>query len=354
VNSLRPLPERQAEVAPVIMNGRVLRVPANGQGRVARELNERLGLEVIAPPAALASGAKGHLWEQLVLPALAAGRPLWSPSTSAPIAYRRQVVTVHDIGFVDVPQYFSKRFAQTYDFIVRRVAGVAMHITTVSEFSRQRLIAHYGVRPEACSVIYPGIAAPFAPPAPDDVAAVLSRHGLDGRSYLVAFAGSDPRKNMPGVLAAWRSLAGKPADARLVLFGRASNPQVFGATAAVEDIPGLVRVGGIDDSELAALYAGSQGLVFPSLYEGFGLPVIEAAASGAPVLTSRIASLPEVAPEGALLVDPLDTGEIAAGMGAMLRAGLDPEARQRASTAIRQRFSWDAAADAYRRLFNAI
>jgi glycosyltransferase involved in cell wall biosynthesis len=336
------------------MNGRVLRVPANGQGRVAGELNGRLGLDIIAPPAALASGVKGHLWEQVVLPALAGGRLLWNPSTSAPIAYRRQVVTVHDIGFVDVPQYFSRRFAQTYDFIVRRVARTAMHLITVSEFSRQRLIAHYGVAPERCSVIYPGVAAAFSPSSPAEVAAVLDRHSLAGRPYLVAFAGSDPRKNTRTVLEAWRAIGGRPADARLVLFGRASNPQVFGATAMPQDGDGVVRVGGVGDAELAALYAGSQGLVFPSLYEGFGLPVIEAAASGAPVLTSRVASLPEIAPDDALLVDPANIAEMAAGMAAMLKAKVDRAARQRTSEAVRLRFSWDAAADAHRRLFDAL
>jgi glycosyltransferase involved in cell wall biosynthesis len=338
-------------MAQVIMNGRVLLVPANGQGRVAAELNRRLGLPVVAPPAALASGPKGHLWEQTVLPLLARGRLLWSPSTSGPILYRRQIVTVHDIGFVDVPQYFSKRFADTYDFIVGRLARTAAHIITVSEFSRQRLIEHYGVTAERCSVIYPGISEAFSLPEPSAIAAVRERYGLGDHPYLVAFAGVDPRKNVKGILAAWARLPVEHREARLVVFGRVSNPRVFGATGVPLDAPGIVAVGGVSDSDLAALYAGSRGLVFPSLYEGFGLPVVEAAASGAPVLTSRVASLPEVAPEDAVLVDPTDIEAIAAGMTQLLEAPADPARRAATATETRQRFSWDAAADTHKALF---
>lgn len=335
----------------VTMNARVLLVPANGQGRVAAELNRRLGLDTIAPSAGFASGAKGHIWEQSVLPIRMRGRPLWSPSTSAPIGYRNQIVTVHDIGFVDAPQFFAPRFAAVYDFIVGRVAKTARHLVTVSEFSRQRLIAHYGVAQERVSAIHPGISDAFTPRPQSEIDEILDRHGLAAVPYLIAFLGNDPRKNTGAVLAAWASLAGKRRGTRLVLFGRASNASVFGASGDKAGGADVVRVGGVPDAELACLFGGSRGLVFPSLYEGFGLPVVEAAASGAPVLTSNLTSLPEVAPYGAMLVDPTNIGMIAEGMAALLAATPDTIERARAADAIRQRFSWDAAAEAYRALF---
>ena len=333
------------------MNARVLRVPSNGQARVARELNQRLGLSELAPPPAIASGMKGHLWEQALLPLLARGRPLWNPSTSAPIAYRNQVITVHDVAFVDTPQYFSPRFAKTYDFILRHASRSARHLIAVSAFSKQRLCDVYGVPEEKVSVIYSGVADAFTPPTSAALSAVVGKFGLTGRPYLVAFSGADPRKNTRGVLDAWARLQRRPAGARLVLFGRASNASVFGATAATSLRDDVIAVGGVPDDELAALYAGSQGLVFPSYYEGFGLPVIEAAASGAPVLTSTAASLPEIAPPGALLVDPADTARIANAMKKLLATPPDEAARARIAGDTRRRFSWDRAAEAHRQLF---
>ncbi len=335
----------------VTMNARVLLVPSNGQGRVAAELNRRLGLKTIAPGARFASGARGHLWEQTVLPLRMGGRPLWSPSTSAPIAYRNQIVTVHDIGFVDAPQYFAPRFAAIYSFIVSRLTKTARHIVTVSEFSRRRLLEHYGLPEESVSTIYPGIAEAFSPRPRAEIEAVLARHGLASTPYLAAFAGADPRKNTAGVIAAWRSLQRRRGDARLVLFGRASNASVFGATAAAGDEIDVLRLGGVPDAELACLFSGAQGLVFPSLYEGFGLPVVEASACGSPIITSTVTSLPEIAPEGALLVDPANGGEIAEAMAALLEAQPNAIARARAADAIRRRFSWDAAARSYEILF---
>ena len=335
------------------MNGRVLLVPSNGQGRVAAEINRRLNLTIIAPRPDMASGIRGHIWEQTVLPLRLHGAPLWSPSTSAPIAYRNQIVTVHDIGFVDAPQFFAPRFAATYSFIVRRVAKTARHIVTVSDFSRRRLLEEYGLSEDRVTTIHPGIAEAFSPQPHAAIEAVLARHGLSSVPYLIAFAGADPRKNTNGVLAAWASLADRRGGARLVLFGRASNASVFGASQAAVAETDVIRVGSVPDAELASLFSGSRGLVFPSLYEGFGLPVVEAAACGAPIVTSTVTSLPEVAPAGALLVDPVNTGEIAEAMATLLDTQPNAIDRARSADAMRRRFSWDAGAKAYRALFAA-
>lgn len=336
-----------------IMNGRVTLVPSNGQRRVAIEIGQRLGLPTTAPSAAFASGVKGHLWEQAALPLALRGRPLWSPSTSGPIVYANQVVTVHDIGFVDVPQYFSPRFAATYRFITRALAHRARHVVTVSEFSRTRIRAEYRLGENDVTAIPLGVAAAFRPRSAAEVARIRSAHGLHDLPYLVAFSGSDRRKNTAGVLRAWAALGGARREARLVLFGRASNAAVFGSAETMPDPSGVVRVGAVSDDDLSCLYAGSHGLVFPSFYEGFGLPIIEAAASGAPVITSRGGAMEEVAPQGSQLVDPADEAMIAAAMFKALSSTPD-ETERRALAESAQHYSWDRAADAYRSLFQRV
>lgn len=331
----------------VVMNARVLLVPSNGQKRVAEEIATRLSLPHVAPSPRFASGVKGHVWEQAVLPLRLHGRPLWSPSTSAPVLYRNQVVTVHDIGFVDVPQFYAPRFASTYRRIVAGFIGRVRHIVTVSHFSAARIVAQYGVSGESVTPIYPGIATGFRVRSDDEVTAIRARHGLEEYPYLVAFSGADPRKNTSGVLRAW---AGLGHSGRLVLYGRASNAAVFGAGGSAPDPAGIVRIGGINDDELAALYSGAAGMVFPSFYEGFGLPIVEAAASGAPVITSDRGAMREVAPASARLVDPGDIEALGAAMAAAL-AEHPTAADRRALAAETARYSWDAAADAYRRLF---
>lgn len=337
----------------VIMNGRILLLASNGQKRVAEEICNRLGLEVVKPRPNHASGNSGHLWEQAVLPLRLHGRPLWSPSTSAPVLYSNQVVTVHDIGFVDAPQFFTPQFARAYSLIVRAISRTARHLVAVSEFSRQRIIAEYGLGPDRVSCIYPGISEAFHIRREAEVAAVRARYGLGDVPYIVGFSGSDSRKNTNGLITAWNALGAERGEAKLVLFGKMSNPKVFGNAAEVLNGEGIVRVGGVSDDELAALFSGCNGLVFPSLYEGFGLPIVEAAASGAPVVCSRVASMPEIAPKSAILVDPGRMDDIASALAACLRS--TPNAVQRRAIAAETvRFSWDGAARAYGKLFERV
>jgi glycosyltransferase involved in cell wall biosynthesis len=176
------------------------------------------------------------------------------------------------------------------------------------------------------------------------------RFGLEDRPYLVAFSGADPRKNTAGILRAW---AGLGVSGKLVLYGRHSNAAVFRGGAATPDPEGVVRVGGIDDDDLAVLYSGASAMVFPSFYEGFGLPIVEAAASGAPVITSDRGAMREVAPVSARLVDPDDIEALGNAMAAAL-AEHSTTADRRALAVETARYSWDAAADDYRRLFDHV
>ncbi len=338
--------------ASVVMNGRILAVQSNGQKRVAQETSRALGLRIIMPPPGIVSGVKGHLWEQTSLPAQLRGAPLWSPSTSAPVFYRNQVITVHDLAFVDVPQYFSRSFTLLYRTIVRFAAHSARHLVAVSEFSRRRIIEEYGVRPERVTRIYPGVSAGYHPRPAAEQSAIRQLLGIGDAPYLVAMALNDPRKNLPAIIEAWRSLGTMRHGARLVFFGRGANPRAFAQSSSDTGLPSddIVAAGALTDDQAAALLTGAHGFVFPSLYEGFGLPIVEASACGTPVLTSTITSMPEVAPAGSLLVDPTSTAAIAEGMAALL-AATPTTAHRRALVETARTYSWTDAASQYRSVF---
>jgi len=335
----------------VCVNGRVLSIQSNGQRRVAEELISRFpGIKVLQPGNAAASGMAGHLWEQAVLPIKAFGRPLWSPSTSGPIVHPNHIVTVHDIAFVDGPQWFSKSFATLYDVITRNTVKTSRHIVTVSEFTRQRLIEHYRAREDKLTTVYSGKSSRFFRRGREETAAVLESFDLLDKRYVIAFAGTDPRKNTSAILEAWKAIQHEFADARLVLFGRAANPKVFARMNGDEDVGGIVRVGAVSDDALACLFSEAQGFVFPSIYEGFGLPIIEAAACGCRILASVTSSMPEVSPPDAVLVDPLSLEEIKNGMKRFLLEEKD-ELASGERIGFAQRFDWDVAAGQYMQIF---
>lgn len=335
----------------IFVNGRILSVRSNGQRRVAEQLIARLcDLQTICPPAQYSSGIAGHAWEQFVLPIRAAGKPLWSPATSGPIAHPNHIVTIHDLACLDTPEYFSKLVVSWYSIMSRAVATTARHIATVSRFSANRIMEHYRIRPEKITVIYSGVASAFHMRTAEEIAGVLEKYDLQNYAYVVAFSGSDPRKNTLGVVKAWEMSGAARNGHKLVLFGRHANAGFFADSPCIESVDGAVRVGAVDDDVLACLYSAAKGLVFPSYYEGFGLPVVEAARCGCRVVTSGITALPEVCPKDSLLIDPYNTGEIGEAISYIL--GVDdsvPSRKQRSEEM--GIFDWDNAAREYSLMF---
>ena len=194
---------------------------------------------------------------------------------------------------------------------------------------------------------------------PDEtVRAVGAKFGLDDRRYVLAGGSLEPRKNLPRLIAAFALLAREPdmGDVRLVLAG--ARQRGAGAVEAAVSEHGLtdkvVLTGFVTDAELAALMRGAACFAYVSLYEGFGLPVLEAMAQGPPVVTSKVSSLPEVAGDAALLVDPYDPESIADGMrrvltDANLAASLREKGAARAGT-----FSWERTAAEHVRVYREV
>ena len=337
------------------INARFTGQPQGGQQRVGSEISRRLsGNPLMIAPGRPLDGLKGHAWEQAVLPLRAAGTLLWSPSATGPVSHKNQVVTLHDVAFIDHPEFFSPQFVRLYRLLMPALLSRAAHVVTVSDFSRARIIAHYGLDPSKVTTIYNGVGETFRQFTAAEIAATREALQLPER-YLLLQATADRRKNLSRALSAWGAVtATVDPDISLVVTGRVAGSRVFGAGDALPEPPRTRYLGFVPDEQLGPLTAGALGFLFPSLYEGFGLPIIEAFACGAPVITGNTSAMPEIAGDAALLVDPTSERAIAEAMlslisDATLRTQLIERGLERVT-----RFSWDKAASQYQALFDAL
>jgi glycosyltransferase involved in cell wall biosynthesis len=289
----------------IVVNGRFRGRPITGVERYASEVlrNWHNRVQVMAPRRPL-RGLAGHLWEQFALPARVRGL-LWSPANSGPLAISRQVITIHDLSPLDGPQWFAPGFALWYRLLLPALARRSRRVLTHSTFCRERLIDRLGLPYEKIVVIPPGVdAAQFHPV---DAAPLRARYSVAQR-YLLFVGSLGPRKNLPVLLRAWRLLQAKFPAMELVIAG-ATSP-IFPEDGQ-NPPPGVRFLGHVPEPELPALYSGAEALIMPSLYEGFGLPLLEAMACGAPVISSTAGGLTEAAGGAALLFDPLDSVALA-------------------------------------------
>jgi glycosyltransferase involved in cell wall biosynthesis len=294
----------------------------------------RLALQHVEQRVVGLRGLPLHVWEQFVLPWHARGGLLLNLAGTAPWFARRQAMLLHDAAVFDHPEAYTRAFAFWYRMLFRRMARRAERLFTVSDFSRARLAARLGIAADSM-VVLPNGSEHLADVVPD--LGVLEQHGLNGVRFLLAVASDNPTKNLPALVAALSLLPAEPA-LRLVIVG-GSNDQVFSGRPADADPPGVLRTGPLGDAALKALYQHAVALVFPSIYEGFGLPPLEAMACGCPVAAASAASMPEVCGNAALYFDPHSTASIAQALRRLLaEPGLCADLRQRGF----------ARADAYR------
>ncbi|MFN2590538.1 MAG: glycosyltransferase family 4 protein [Actinomycetota bacterium] len=264
------------------------------------------------------------------------------PAAVPPKAPRqRLVVTVHDLAFLVIPAVFPPTWRAMYRAGLRRAVRTADAIIAPSRHTAEDLIRRTPLPPDRVHVVPEAAALPEGTADPSDA---LRR--LKVRPPYVLFVGTlEPRKNLVRLVRAYRRMAARGAPQRLVLAGAIGwRPQPL-LTAVAEEGPGeVVLVGQVQPAELDALYRAADAFVYPSLYEGFGLPVVEAMSRGVPCVVSTSSSLPEVAGEAALPVDPTSEAGLA---DALERVTTDPDLAQRlraASRARAKRFSWDETA----------
>ena len=334
----------------VQVNGRFMQQRVTGMQRYAREIVARLGSRVeLVEPARAGHGIRGHLWEQVGLPCRLRGSLLWSPCTTGPLGVGSQVVTIHDCAFRDRAECFTPRFAGWLQWLVPRLARRVRQILTVSHFSKDRIAEICRVPPEKIQVVHNGVDSRFRPATPEEIAAVRTKFNLP-ENYVLSVGSLEPRKNLPRLLEAWKLVEeqltsnqqGQKAVSKLVLVG--TTAAVFASAKLAAPVESVVLTGYVPDELLPALYSGAAAFVYPSLYEGFGLTVLEAMACGTPVICSSTTSLPEVAGDAAILVDPNDVAAIGQAIANLLgdehlRSSLRARGLARA-----QQFTWDRAA----------
>ncbi len=272
--------------------------------------------QIVAPARPL-RGLRGHMWEQSVLPSRVGSKLLWSPCGTGPLTVTRQVVTIHDIIPVDHPEWFSRRFAALHTWLIPKLARRVRQIIVPSEYTKQRLIERFAIPPERIAVIREGVGEEFFPRPEDEIARARQAFGIPAGPYVLSVGSMEPRKNLKRLLEAWPEVE-RRWGVSLVIAGAKGASAVFRNADPGPVSKSVIFAGYVPDESLPALYSGSTCFVFPSLYEGFGLPVLEAAACGVPVVASNITSIPEVSGSSAILVDPGSVAEIASAIGRVL------------------------------------
>jgi len=259
----------------------------------------------------------------------------------------RCVVTVHDLAWRIHPELYPRKLRVMYRALYPGTLRRADRFIAVSRHTADDLVRRAGVPASKIDVVYHGIDPAFFSTTPAPTSASPA-------PYLLAVGGVSPRKNTRRLMEAfarWRARGGERAAYTLRITGMSLDPEFAGGSGALPD--GVSLLGYVDAEELRRQYVGAAAFLYPSIYEGFGLPIVEAMASGTPVLTSTTASAPEIAGGAAVLVDPFSVESIVEG----LERVTGPDESQRLRALGRERaaaFQWSTAArhtlEVYRRL----
>ena len=347
------------------VNGKFLAQPITGVQRFAMEVvkawdnalesgyidRTRYRIRILAPRTHLSlpqyrhleivgSRLSGKIWEQLYLPYRTAGQLLFSPYATAPIFKRRHIVTIHDAGVAATPGQYSFAF-RTYNKLVYWALGIAAEkVITVSEFSKNELHRYFAIPLEKMQVARQGYEQILSV-QPDS--GILTKNGLRSKEFVLAVSSRSPIKNFDTLAAAWKLM--KRPDMKLAVAG-GYNRRIFGKEVEHNYGDGVTFLGYVSDAELRCLYENAACFVYPSSYEGFGLPPLEAMACGCPVIVSDTSALPETCGYGALYCNPLDVQDIALKIATLLD---DPELSMELRAKGKQRiqeFSYRSCAEA--------
>ncbi|MBP2658162.1 MAG: glycosyltransferase [Firmicutes bacterium] len=310
-----------------------------------RNIKSQLNLKNI--PIRKVGYLKGHLWEQLELPYYSRNGLLVNLCNVAPLLKNKQIITMHDASVFAYPNAYSFSFAIWYKILFVLLGRIAKRILTVSRFSKDELVRYCKIKKEKISVIYLGKEHVYNCKVDKQI---IEKHKLENTPFILAVSSMNPNKNFTGIINAIKLL--NREDLNIVIAG-GINHHIF-------DIQGEIlsdrikHLGYVSDGELRALYEAASCFVFPSFYEGFGLPPIEAMAYGCPVIVSEVASLPEICGDAALYCDPYNPNDIAE----KIRMIIDDETLREALTQAGKKhvkvFTWEKCAMNILQVINSI
>jgi len=283
-----------------------------------------------------------YLWQQTQ--AIRHAQADWYISTFLlpPIVPCRAAVLIHDLSFRAHPDYFPRSIALYMRVLVGAALRRAEAVVALSEFTRREIQRFYPWALRKTVVVYPGIDRAFSPAGDGSDDAVRHIYGV-AQPYLLAVGNIHPRKNLARLLTAYEQLHSRRADLPVMVW---AGVERWGSDAlrTHAQAAGVQLIGRVEAAHLPALYRGAQALIYPSLYEGFGLPPVEAMACGTPVITSNTTSLPEAVGDAALTFDPVNVDQLASAIERVISdAALRAELRQRGLDQA-ARFSWTTTA----------
>ncbi|PHM66215.1 putative mannosyltransferase [Xenorhabdus stockiae] len=345
----------------VFINTRILNGTVTGVQRYLSSILGQIGKEnftCIRPHAPMA-GVKGHLWEQLYLPfnlskLKTKNDVLWSPSNTGPLYTPcRHIVTIHDLASIEYPEWTTRSFSTLYRIITPQIVKNCDSIIAVSEYTKNRLLDLYKLPSSKIHVIHNGIDEKFSViEDKSNLSYLYQKYSLPSGKLILTISSIEPRKNISRLLSAWEKISSSLNDTHLIIAG-ARNDRIF-KDAGILNIPDRVHFTGyIDDIDIVNLYNCATAFIYVPLYEGFGLPPLEAMACGLPVITSNVSSLPEVVGNAAMLVNPFNTNDIANAMIEIIQNNQHSKTLSQMSVIQATKFSWNKTAkETYNLLIN--
>lgn len=338
----------------MIVNARFLTQRMTGVQRYAAEIAKRLRkrmphVRFVTPRNIIHTGladelgaeafgsTTGHVWEQVELPRFMRRQPdsplLVSLANTGPVRYENQIVVIHDISTIRHPESYSRRFGALYRYLLPRLARNSAGVITDSEFSRQEIVQEFGLSDGRVRVVHAGVDQMFCP---------TEQVSKETSPYILAVSSLAPHKNLSRLIEAFSYLDIGAVKLKIV-GAKASSFSSMRIDATL--MKNIEFTGYVSDAELVRLYQNATLFVFPSLYEGFGLPPLEAMACGCPCVVSAAASLPEVCADAAQYVDPTDAFDMASRIQQVwddekLRDTLKQRGRRRV-----MEFSWCSASE---------
>ncbi len=261
-----------------------------------------------------------------------------SSDATQPPSKAKKITTVHDLVAYHFPETLHPKQLQVQRRRLGWVKAEADAVIAVSQATRDDLLAFLGIHPEKISVVYEGVNAMFNEGVREDaekIKQVQTKYAIP-QEYILSIGTMQPRKNLSRLVTAFKQLENPPT---LIIGGS------VGWGKKLEQAPNVILTGFIKQQDLPYLYAGAKMFIYPALYEGFGLPVLEAMACGTPVVTANTSSLPEVGGDAAIYIDPKDMNSIAEGMSkALSMSETDYKTAQQKSIKQAAKFSWEKAA----------